>query len=338
MPGSNGKDSVTEPSKKSRVAFWRRLITVLVSGLLLAFYVFRVDWAKLERAFMNADLWLFLAARVLPILLYLFVDAFLLQRLIVWYHKPFGYRHVLYGRASLYIFALINAQVSNGGMFIYLMRRAGIGAEKLMGLIVFRFAWSVWSINFGITLALSAVFYLGLGFHSPIGMKLIIFGVAFIWSCLFLYLGLVFFIKRRYPAMKHRPFWTAFYQATPKHYLVMSSMTLLLAVSGVFSNYFCAVSFGIDIPFHELVILLPIADIISTLPVAFLGLGITTFAWQTLFEPYATPEAFLSFTIALPVITYLIRALIALAAMPAASKEIQLAFLKPDGADPGAEE
>jgi len=337
MTGSDTKNRGPGQPKKSRVAFWRRAITILVSVLLLAWYFSRVDWEKLGHAFLNANLVLFLAARLFPVLLYLFVDSYLLQRLIVWYHKPFGYKHVLYGRASLYIFSLINPQVSNGGMFLYVMRRAQIGAEKLFGLVAFRFAWSIWSINFGITLALAAVWYFGLSLHSLIEVKLILSAVGVIWISLFSYLLLVYHFKHHRPDMKHRPFWTAFYQATPRHYLVMSSLTLLLAITGVFSNFFCATSFGIDIPFHELMILLPIADIISTLPVAFLGLGTTTLAWETLWKPYATKEAFLSFTIALPVTTYLMRALIALVAMPAASKEIQLAFMKSDNSDPGAE-
>lgn len=317
-------------SPKRRMTFWRRVITILVSILILVFYFWRVDWHKLGDAIMNANLWMFLAARLFPILLYLFVDVYLLQRLIVWFHRPFGYSQVLYGRASLYILSLINPQVSNGGMFLYLMRRTGIGAEKLLGLIIFRFAWSVWSINFGVTLAIAATFYSKLGFHSPIGMKYIIPGVAFIWLCLFFYLGLVSYFKRFKPGLKHRPVWTAFYQATSEQCLAVSGLTLLLAVNGVVSNYFCAISFGINIPLNELMILLPIADIISTLPVAFLGLGVTTFAWQSLWASFATPEAFLSFTIALPVVTYLIRALIAVVAMPWASKEIELALDEPD--------
>jgi hypothetical protein len=333
----NTKSGTPVQSKKSRVAFWRRVIAILVSVLLLAWYFSRVDWVKLEHAFLSANLWMFFSARLIPVLIYLFVDAYLLQRLIVWYHRPFEYKHVLYARASLYIFSLINPQVSNGGMFLYVMRRAEIGAEKLFGLVAFRFTWSIWSINFGITLALIAVWYFGLSLHSVVEVKLIYSTVGAIWVTLFTYLLLVYHFKSHRPDMKHRPFWTAFYQATPRHCLVMSSLTLLLAITGVFSNFFCATSFGIDIPFHELMILLPIADIISTLPVAFLGLGTTTLAWETLWKPYASKEAFLSFTIALPVVTYLMRALIALVAMPAASKEIQLAFFKPEVAEPGPE-
>jgi hypothetical protein len=323
--------SATLQPKKSRAAFYRRAITILVSVLILVYYFWRVDWSKVEHAFLSANLPLFLAARLIPVLIYLFVDAYLLQRLIVWYHGPFSYSKVLYGRASLYIFSLINPQVSNGGMFLYVMRRTSIGAEKLLGLVIFRFTWSIWSINFGITLALIAMWYFGFGFHSPIGMHFIIAASGLIWLALFIYLGMVYHFKEHRPEMKHRPIWTAFYRATPRQCLVMSSMTLLLALCGVFSNYYCALSFGIEIPLHEMIILLPIADIISTLPVAFLGLGTTTMAWSTLWKPFATREAFLSFTIALPVATYLMRAVIALIAMPAASKEIQLAF-----ADKGA--
>jgi len=316
------------PRKKSRTGFWRRIISILVSVGILAFYFSRVRWPEVSNSLMNANLWLFLPARLFPVLLYLFVDSFLLQRIIIWFHCPISYSKVTYGRASLYLLAMINPQVSNGGMFLYLMRRAEIGAEKLLGLVAFRFAWTIWTINFGVTLALCFTEYFGLPFHSPVGLQIIIGGIACLWATLLGYLAFVAYLNRFQPDRKHRPIWTAFIQGKPRHYLVIVGCTLPLAICGVISNYLCALSYGINIPLHEMIILLPIADFIAALPIAFLGLGTTTFAWQNLFRPFATPAMFLSFTITLPVTTYIFRAIIALIALPRASSEFELALFK----------
>jgi len=316
---------ISEREKKS-LHLGRRIIPFLISALILSYYFRKVDWQGLKEAVISANLWLFFPARFFPLLIYLIIDSYLLQRLLVWFHKPIKYSEVLYPRASLYLLALINVQLSNGGMFLYLLRKAKIKAEKLAGLVLFRFAWSVWSINLGLSLSMLVIFFLRLPFHSPLSIKLILFGVFFIWANLFLCLGLVYYYKRFRPQAHHRPIWEVFFQAKARHYLEVAGFTLLLAIIAVLNNYFCALSFNIKIPLHELIVLLPLADLISALPIAFAGLGTTTFAWQTFFKPYATPEAFLSFTIALPVTTYLTRALFALIALPRASKEIQQAF------------
>jgi len=316
---------ISEREKRS-LHLGRRLIPLLISALILTYYFHKIDWQGLKKAVLTANLWLFFPARFFPLLIYLVVDSYLLQRLLVWFHRPIKYSQILYPRAGLYLLALVNVQLSNGGMFLYLLRKAKIKAEKLAGLVLFRIAWSAWSVNLGLSLSLLVIFLLNLPFHSPLSIKLILLGVGIIWTSLFLCLSLVYYYKRFNPQAHHRPLWEVFFQAKARHYLEMAGFTLLLAIIAVLNNYFCALSFNIKIPLHELIVLLPLADLISALPIAFAGLGTTTFAWQTFFKPYASPEAFLSFTLALPITTYLTRAFFALVALPKATKEIQEIF------------
>jgi hypothetical protein len=248
--------------------------------------------------------------------------------MMVWFHKPISYGKVLYGRASLYLFSLINPQLANGGMFLYLMRKAGISWKKLLGLVIFRLAWSVWSLNFGVSLVLAATFLFKLNYNSPVGMNLILAILFTVWASLVFTMAAVYFINRFKPEFSRNEFWGVFFQARPRHYLTITLATMITGAGGVASSYLCAWSFGIRIPLHEMMILLPVADIIATLPIAFMNLGTTTLAWKTMWGPYGSVEQFLSFTIAFPVATYLMRTVIALIAMPRASKEIQSAFMQ----------
>jgi len=311
------------PSQRKEYILAKRFLPLLISGLILYYYFNQIDWSLLKHSLLKAHLALFIPSRLIPLFIYLLIDSYLLKVLFDWFHQPIRFREVVYPRAALYLLALINVQVSNGGMFLYLMRRADIKTEKLAGLVAFRFAWSVWSINFGLSIALLLTFLLKFEFHSPLAMELILLGVGIIWASLLLYLGLAYYYNHYRPETVHRPLWNAFIQARPRQYLEIAGFTLLLAGIGVINNYLCALSFGIKIPLHELVVLLPIVDLIANLPIAFAGLGTTTFAWQTFWSRYATPEAFLSFTIALPVTTYLSRALFALIAFPRAVKYLQ---------------
>jgi len=316
----------SSPAREKKLFLGRRLIPLLISGLIIYYYAREVNWSELRHALLSANLLLFVPARFLPLFIYLLVDSYLLKLLIDWFHQPLPLRKVVYPRAALYLLALIHIQFSNGGMFLYLMRAAGLKAEKLAGMVVFRFAWSVWSINFGLTLALLATWIFGWKFYSPLGLGLILLGIGVIWASLALCLGLVFYHHRRHPGAYHRPLWSIFFLARPHHYFKVAAWTLLLALIGVANNYLCALSFGVRIPIHELVVQLPIAELVAAVPIAFAGLGTTTFAWQSLFRPYASPAVFLSLTIALPVTTYLARAVFALFALPAATKDLQEAF------------
>jgi len=311
------------PRKQWQVVWIRRLLTVAVSAGILSFYFNRVDWHELGHAFARANLWIFIPARLLQVVFYLFLDVYLLQRLLVWFHGPIKYSRVLYGRSALYILSLINTQLANGGMFLYLMREAKILARKLLGLVIFRFTWSVWALNAGVTLALIATVAFRLPYHSSIPLKTIAIAVAFFWGTLVFAFSVVYYFARYRPNAQHGLTWGVFFQAKPGHCLTVGSLTLLSAVGGLVSNYYCARSFGLRIPLHEMVLLLPFADLISTLPIAFMSLGTTTFAWQTMWRSYGTTEEFLSFTLALPVATYCMRALIALVALPRASREMQ---------------
>jgi len=315
-----------KPVRQRMVQILRRALPILISALILFYYFRRVKWEELYQALSNANLWIFFPARIIPLIFYLIIDAYLLQRLLVWFHSPISYSAVLYGRAGLYILSLINPQASNGGMFLYLMRRAKIGAEKLLGLVIFRFSWSVWSINFAITVALLVLYLMNQKVQSPFNMKIIYITVGMIWLSLFLCLGLVYYLRRFHTSIGERALLRGFFEAKAKHYLETAILTLVLALSGLLSNYFCARSFGLKIPLPELIVFLPIADIISTLPIAFAGLGTTTFAWQNLFGTYGTKETILFYSIALPVVTYLTRAFLGVITLFGATKEFQKLF------------
>ena len=230
-------------NSRKHLSFWRRVITLLVSIAILSFYFRKIEWHELAKAFGSADLWLFFPARLGQVLLYLFIDVYLLQRLIVWFHKPISYRKVLYGRASLYLFSLINPQLANGGMFLYLMRKAEISWKKLLGLVIFRLAWSVWSLNFGVSLVLAATFLLKLNYNAPVSMKLILGTLFTIWASLVFVMASVFLVNRFRPEFSKNELWGVFFQARPRHYLTIAFATMITGAGGVASSYPVRVEF-----------------------------------------------------------------------------------------------
>jgi hypothetical protein len=58
------------PGQKKGVFLGRRLIPLIISGLILYYYFERVDWPRLHQAILNANLFLFIPARLIPLFIY----------------------------------------------------------------------------------------------------------------------------------------------------------------------------------------------------------------------------------------------------------------------------
>ena len=68
---------------------------------------------------------------------YFLVDTFVVQQAVSWFNVPVAYRDVLPVRATTYILSLVNTQLGQGGVAVYLHRRYGLPFWEITGTIVF---------------------------------------------------------------------------------------------------------------------------------------------------------------------------------------------------------
>ena len=68
---------------------------------------------------------------------YTLVDSFVLQRAVTWFNVPVAYRDVLPIRATAYILSLVNTQLGQGGIAVYLHRRHQIPFWQVTGTVLF---------------------------------------------------------------------------------------------------------------------------------------------------------------------------------------------------------
>jgi uncharacterized membrane protein YbhN (UPF0104 family) len=294
----------------------RNTVPFLVSAAILFYYFRRVNWAEVRAALQQADLWLMVPARVLPLLIFWSFDAYITQRLLLWFDRPFRLRDIFWIRGALYLVMLVNVGISNGGMFLYLLRKTRLPLTRLLGIQLFRAGLSLWGFVVIFTAALIASHFAGLDVFGKIPWRLLVVFLALGW--LWLFHAWTFWQHgwRWWPInlliRRDHALWQAFAQARPAHWLKLALLAVPLIVSNLGGLYLCAWAFGIRIPLVEFVILIPLVLSISNLPIAFGGFGTTTLAWQLIFPTHASPDTYLAFTLAYPVVYCLTRAAIGL--------------------------
>lgn len=314
-----------EPGRHPLWVGARKVGPVLVSAAILYYYFRQVEWSAVRQAISQADLTLLVLARFLPLLLFWGFDVYITATLLRWFDRPVPAREIFWVRGALYLLTLINVNVSNGGMFLYLLRKTRMGITKLLGLQLFRAGVSFFSllILFSAVAAFSRL--LGRDFTGRIsGATLaVLLGLSWLW--LFQTWTYWQFGWRWWPLnhllRRDGPLWHALAHASLGHWLKLSLLCAPALVFNLIGIYLCAYAFHIRIPFLEFVVLILPALFFSNLPVAFGGLGTTTIAWQVFFPGYAAADTYLAFTLAFPVLSCLSRALFGLVSLKPAWAE-----------------
>jgi uncharacterized membrane protein YbhN (UPF0104 family) len=86
--------------------------------------------------------------------------------------------------------------------------------------------------------------------------------------------------------------------------------------------YFTSVAFGVNIPFLEFIVVMPIAFGVMELPIAFGGFGTATLAWMTFFGAYGSVESIAALTLFVPFCRSVSRGLIGLVSLKPALTDI----------------
>jgi hypothetical protein len=334
--GKNGT-----PGDRYEISQWdRKVLPVLVSAAIIAYYVRELEWSRLWESAERANMWVAFTALAVPQLLAWFIGALIVVKTLVWFHGPFPMREYFWVRGAAYILAFVNSALQGGGLLLYQKRKAEIGWPKLFGLILFRTGLIYWSIGLFMIPATLLLHYHGLA-HKAFGSTaaltawwiiLLVPGFLFLLSNFNFWFrgrdltGLGGFIVRN----RQAEFWTAFANSRPRHWFLVWIMFLPEFVLVVVGFQVLNLTFGIDVPWIEAIVLLPFAFLIMDLPIAFGGYGTMTLAWMTLFEDYGTPESITALTLFVPTARILVRAVIGAVSLKPALTEIDQ-LLKPAG-------
>jgi hypothetical protein len=290
----------------------QRLIRLLPWCLTVAIFAFifqRVPVQTVVAALRHVPLGTYVAIMVPYSLIYGSIDAFVLRRVLQWFHHAIPYRRVLPVRAAAYILAILNPGLGQGAVAFALHRRERIPllevASSLVFLTVLEFcqlalyaAVGIFGFNPHLAAAFAPVYILlvaGLGLaifciqtdRDPLAWLLTVIGR---WRT-----GDQHY---RAPArLVHSQILRTFKQARLRHYigtLLYKAPNFLLAVV---VHYLALQLFGVHVPWLRLFGLLPVVFLVASLPVTVAHLGTSQAAWLYFFAPYGDASHILAYSL-----------------------------------------
>jgi hypothetical protein len=286
-----------------------RLLPWLLTVAIFAYLLQRVPLREVLAALQRVPLVSYLALMVPYSLAYCSIDAYVLYRVVNWFHTPVPYRRILPVRAAAYILALLNPGLGQGGVAFALNRREGIPLLDITGSLLFltmmEFAqlalYAAMGI-FGFQPQLRAAF-------APIYAVLVLLGGGGILCVrrgidpLTLLLSWWRRWRRTETAAEEG---TTSYRlgllqtlrmAQPRHYLLtwlFKAPNFLLAV---LVHYLALRFFEVEAPLVALLGFLPIVFLVASLPVTVAHLGTTQAAWLYFFMPYGEAPNILAYSL-----------------------------------------
>ena len=288
--------------------FMRVVPWIVTAGIFVVIFQ-RVPLAELVTALRRVRLAPYLALMVPYSLLYCGFDAFVLSRVLYWFHGRVPYRRVLPVRAAAYILALLNPGLGQGAVAFALHRREGIPLLEVAGTLLFLTVLEVCQL----------ALYAGLGIFGLHPHLRVAF--APVYAVLGAGLGVAIFCIRReidpvalaltglgrwrtgdrtYCAPSRLPrtgFLHAFRRARWRHYLLALLYKAPNFLLAVVVHYFALQLFGVQVPFVHLLGFLPIVFLVASLPVTVAHLGTSQAAWIYFFSAYGEASQLLAYSL-----------------------------------------
>lgn len=243
-------------------------------------------------------------------LFYCCVDAAVLQRAVSWFLVRVAWTDILPVRATTYILSLVNTQVGQGGIAVYLHRRHHIpfwqvGSTVLLLAIVEVYQLAFWSMVGGALSGDPKTPWPVYGVMAPL-------------------LAVVLFVFSRplRGKLATLPVLDAFRRARPSQWLVLALMKAPNLLAAIVVHWLALPLFGMDVPFTVLLAFLPLVFFFAALPIAAAHLGPSQAAWTWFFAGYAPGEKLLAYSLAAHLTFMVMNAALGMLFLRRASREL----------------
>ncbi len=315
-----------EIAARRATPLWRKAIPYVGTVAIFALIFWRIPIAKVGEALSQAPVFKFFAIFMPFSLFYFAIDSFCLTWVVNRFNAPMRLRDILPIRASMYLLALINTNLGQGGVAYYLHRKAGISFLGALSSILFVALLEVYQLFLFSTLGV--IFYAPKG---PAQTEIVqVLRVAYIVAWALLAAIVTFFaIARRSERIRH---WVetgragailaTFMKARPIDYLAVLAIKAPSFLASVVAQYYALALYGIAVPFVKLVLFLPLVFLAAALPIAVAHLGTSQAAWLLFFSGNAPDVKILAYSLAAHFTFMLCNGLIGLVFLPRASREL----------------
>jgi hypothetical protein len=229
-------------------------------------------------------------------------------------------------RASMYVPALINTNLGQGGVAWYLHRRAGMPFLEMVSSILFIALMEVYQLFLFSTVGV--IFYHPGSPSQRTVVHVLRIAYAVAWLALAALIGF-FALARRSDRVRAwiaggrlRALARTFVQARPRDYAIVLLIKAPSFLASLLAQFLALSLYGISIPFVKLVLFLPLVFLTASLPIAVAHLGTSQAAWLLFFSGNAPPATILAYSLAAHFTFMFCNGLIGLFFLPRASREL----------------
>ena len=245
-------------------------------------------------ALRGAELVPFLGVMASFSLFYFLMDTLILLLMIRWFHGPLTYRDLLPARASTYLVSIVNTQLAQGALALYINRRFGTPLAEITGTVAVLILLEITQLVTFATIGMLSE----LG-NLPLGLFAAPAGLVVVWIALVALLrGPADASAGRLGRLRASPLAQTFRRARPGQLLLVLALKGTVLVAAVLVHRAALTFFGIDIPTLRLLTFLPIVFMVAALPVTVAHLGTSQAAWIYFFGDRAPEASLLAYSLA----------------------------------------
>lgn len=262
---------------------WPLVATVAVFVVIFL----RIPFRRLVEAMAQAHLAPFLALMAAFSIAYFAIDTLVLLKMIRWFHGPLRYRDLLPVRASTYVVSIVNTQLAQGALALYLHRRFLTPLAEITGTVVTLILLEVTQLVIFATAGM-----LAFPRDVPAGLFAGPAVLALLWC------ALIAISRGPWGKGNGTPLLRTFRSASAKQLLVILALKGSTFVIALTVHRLALPLFGIHIPTLRLLAFLPIVFMVAALPLTVAHLGTSQAAWIFFFSDYAPAEDLLAYSLA----------------------------------------
>lgn len=285
---------------------WKRLLPLAVSCAILIYLFWHIDIRECISAVINANMFIYLPAVIILILVTFVLDTQNLAATLKHFHYPLSWKNAFTLRGITYLVMTIDYSVGMGVLIYYLKKHLGIPVMRSTGLMTF--------FN-GITQ--KALIYMAL-----IGLLILTPASALLNNLLLFFIGftlldlLFIVVLKKLPSrgwalkIKNLNLLKVFHEAPWSSYGILLFWRMVYYAMFVIFFYVAVRAFNMQIPLLALIAYVPIILLVISLPIAPGGFGTAQATMLVLFKDYGTNMDIMAFgltyTTSILVLRYLI--------------------------------
>jgi hypothetical protein len=326
---SDGQDQVsvaTQEELPGATPRWKKIIPYIVTLLIFALIFWRIPISRVGAALENVPLVKFFCVFMPFSAVYWVVDSVCLTWVVRHFNAPLRLRDIMPIRASMYLLAMINTNLGQGGVAWYLHRKAGIPFLEALSSILFIALMEVYQLFLFSTV--------GIVFHqsgSPGQNEIVgVMRVVYVVAWLLLVAVIVLFARARHSDRMRAWISTSrfgsiartFFAARPRDYATVIAIKAPSFLMSLLTQYIALSLYGIAVPFVKLMLFLPLVFLAAALPIGVAHLGTSQAAWLLFFSANAPSAKILAYSLAAHFTFMFCNALIGLCFLRRAIREL----------------